>query len=36
MWQSLYNSRNPAVGLLGRGWRLPFEVTLRIVSTSDS
>lgn len=36
IWQRLYNSRNPAVGLLGRGWRLPFEVTLRIVSTSDS
>lgn len=30
VWQRIYNSRNPQSGRLGRGWTLPFDVSLRI------
>ena len=29
-WQRLYHSRNHRSGVLGVGWTLPFEITLRI------
>ncbi|MEZ2603178.1 RHS repeat-associated core domain-containing protein [Kluyvera intermedia] len=28
LWQRLYDSRNTQTGILGRGWRLPFETTI--------
>ncbi|WP_162231004.1 DUF6531 domain-containing protein, partial [Winslowiella iniecta] len=27
-WQRVYHSRNPAAGMLGQGWMLPFETRL--------
>ncbi|WP_261643476.1 RHS repeat-associated core domain-containing protein [Erwinia mallotivora] len=32
-WQRVYHSRNPADGLLGTGWMLPFET--RLIRTRD-
>ncbi|MFW0767450.1 RHS repeat-associated core domain-containing protein [Trabulsiella odontotermitis] len=29
-WQRIYNSRNASVSVLGRGWSLPFDVSVRL------
>ncbi|SET59288.1 RHS repeat-associated core domain-containing protein [Thorsellia anophelis] len=35
VWQRIYFSRNQFVGLLGEGWRLPFETHLQLVPALD-
>ncbi|WP_127956682.1 RHS repeat-associated core domain-containing protein [Serratia microhaemolytica] len=35
VWQRSYHSRNAHVGVLGRGWTLPFEGTLRLEPAPD-
>jgi len=34
-WQRLYDSRNTQTGVLGRGWRLPCEVSVYRTETPD-
>ncbi|MFN3139583.1 DUF6531 domain-containing protein [Escherichia fergusonii] len=35
LWQRLYDSRNTQTGMLGRSWRLPFEVSVFRTETPD-
>lgn len=36
IWQRLYDSRNRQTGMLGRGWRLPFEAAVYQVASPDT